>query len=584
MALTEIPIELSSTPGIVDNSTSTAITIDSSNNTNFADNAKAIFGTGSDLQIYSDGATSYIKESGSSDLKVQADDFYVFNAAGNSVMISALDTDKVGLGFAGVEKFKTTSSGISVTGTVTADGLTVDGGGSFTMTGGGLKVFNNGTAGYNANIFFGLPNQTDGWSIGQGITANDGVFRLYDNGGAGVKMSATTGGDISFYEDTGTTPKLVWDASAESLGIGTSSPAASLQVGDGTDTVNWLRLTGTVSDLYIGQNPANDSFDQTNAAKILSVASYPLAMGTANAYPVIFGTNDIEAMRIDASGNLLVGTTDEATYNLTSGGGTALWENGLVSAAKSGAIVGIFNRTSSDGDILQFRKDGTAVGSINAAFSDLAIGNGDTGLHFNSGSEQINPWNMSTNLARDNAIDLGASGARFNDLHLGGTAHANGGLIGLSSQLGSAIFTVHSNNAQGLAIGFGSGTNEYRRLYHDVTGLYFESSTNQAYLNSSGAWINASDVTLKKDIEDIDYGIETVKNLKPRKYKMKSDNEAQIGFIAQELAEQVPEIVGGKEGLLGVSYGQLTAVLTKAIQEQQATIEALTARIAALES
>lgn len=163
---------------------------------------------------------------------------------------------------------------------------------------------------------------------------------------------------------------------------------------------------------------------------------------------------------------------------------------------------------------------------------------------------------------------------------------AGGGYVtvGRETNLGSSVFTVQSNNNAGLAIGYGTGTNEYRRLYHHSSGLYFESSTNQAYLSASGAWINASDVTLKKDIEDIDYGIETVKNLKPRKYKMKSDDEAQIGFIAQELVEQVPEIVGGKEGLLGVSYGQLTAVLTKAIQEQQTLIESLTARIAALEA
>ena len=100
----------------------------------WGDNQKAIFGSGSDLQIYSDGATSYIKESGSSNLKVQADDFYVFNAAGNSVMISALDTDKVGLGFAGVEKFKTTSTGIEVSGTVEADGLTVNGSSTGTLS------------------------------------------------------------------------------------------------------------------------------------------------------------------------------------------------------------------------------------------------------------------------------------------------------------------------------------------------------------------------------------------------------------------------------------------------------------------
>ena len=63
--------------------------------------------------------------------------------------------------------------------------------------------------------------------------------------------------------------------------------------------------------------------------------------------------------------------------------------------------------------------------------------------------------------------------------------------------------------------------------------------------------------------------------MKPRKYKMKSDDEAQIGFIAQEIQEQIPEVVGGKEGSLGVSYGQITAVLTKALQEAITKIETL---------
>jgi len=157
-------------------------------------------------------------------------------------------------------------------------------------------------------------------------------------------------------------------------------------------------------------------------------------------------------------------------------------------------------------------------------------------------------------------------------------------LVGRTSSLGSGLLTVHSNNAHGLAIGYGTGTNEYRRLYHHSSGLYFESSTNQAYLNSAGVWTDASDITYKKEIEDIDYGIETVKKLKPRKYKMKSDDTEQIGFVAQELVEQVPEIVSEKDGILGVAYGQLTAVLTKAIQEQQATIEALTQRIQTLEN
>ena len=54
---------------------------------------------------------------------------------------------------------------------------------------------------------------------------------LYIRSNAGTMLQANQAtGDISFYEDTGTTPKFFWDASAESLGIGTSSPNSVLDV------------------------------------------------------------------------------------------------------------------------------------------------------------------------------------------------------------------------------------------------------------------------------------------------------------------------------------------------------------------
>ena len=82
-------------------------------NLSLGDNVKAQFGAG-DLEIYSDGTSGIIKDVGSGDIKILADDFYVQNAAGSSTLISVLDTGKVGLGFAGSEKLATTSTGISI--------------------------------------------------------------------------------------------------------------------------------------------------------------------------------------------------------------------------------------------------------------------------------------------------------------------------------------------------------------------------------------------------------------------------------------------------------------------------------------
>src|SRR6056300_806534 len=50
------------------------------------------------------------------------------------------------------------------------------------------------------------------------------------NTGNSQRLLISSGGDISFYEDTGTTPKLFWNASTERLGVGTSSPEQKVHI------------------------------------------------------------------------------------------------------------------------------------------------------------------------------------------------------------------------------------------------------------------------------------------------------------------------------------------------------------------
>ncbi len=101
--------------------------------------------------------------------------------------------------------------------------------------------------------------------------------------------------------------------------------------------------------------------------------------------------------------------------------------------------------------------------------------------------------------------------------------------------------------------------------------------------SASLAWVDpgASDIRLKKDISKIKYGLKEVLKLNPVNYTMKSDEGKHIGFIAQEVKEIIPEVVTGIEGdldknqTLGISYGHLTALLVKAIQEQNSEIQEL---------
>ena len=94
----------------------------------FGDNDKALFGAGSDLQIYHTGANSYIRDIGGGDLQIIAtDDVYIKGYATNNSMARFNENGAVTLYHNNATKLATTSTGIDVTGTVTADGLTVSG-------------------------------------------------------------------------------------------------------------------------------------------------------------------------------------------------------------------------------------------------------------------------------------------------------------------------------------------------------------------------------------------------------------------------------------------------------------------------
>ena len=106
--------------------TSTGISI--SNDANFPDNGKAIFGAGDDLQIYHDPNHSIINESGTGSLKIQGDNIRLQKTDGSENMITAVNDGAVTLFNNGSAKIATTATGADITGILTADGLTVNSG------------------------------------------------------------------------------------------------------------------------------------------------------------------------------------------------------------------------------------------------------------------------------------------------------------------------------------------------------------------------------------------------------------------------------------------------------------------------
>jgi len=96
-------------------------------NVSFGDNAKALFGASNDLQIYHDGSHSYISDQGTGKLKIFATDLEINNAGNTANYIEAFDGGAVKLYYNNALKLDTTSTGISVTGNVTATSFTGDG-------------------------------------------------------------------------------------------------------------------------------------------------------------------------------------------------------------------------------------------------------------------------------------------------------------------------------------------------------------------------------------------------------------------------------------------------------------------------
>ena len=87
----------------------------------FGDNDKAIFGAGSDLQIYHDSATndSIIKESGTGHLRILGDDVKIRDVNNAEMYIDAVKNGAVGIYYDNSRKLATTSTGVDVTGTIT---------------------------------------------------------------------------------------------------------------------------------------------------------------------------------------------------------------------------------------------------------------------------------------------------------------------------------------------------------------------------------------------------------------------------------------------------------------------------------
>jgi hypothetical protein len=188
------------------------------------------------------------------------------------------------------------------------------------------------------------------------------------------------------------------------------------------------------------------------------------------------------------------------------------------------------------------------------------------------------------------------SGFRFGNGYLQGNAGSSGGgypVIGYNIRFqgtGGQYGTLVADTSWRMDIGDNNRlTVHSRSATAAVTGAATYTSGPYVALNGT-SWTSGSDARLKENVNTITGAIDKVKAMRPVNYTWIHDGEGasnQVGFIAQEMALVVPEVVDipeDDEVHLGIQYEKLVPVLTAALQEALTKIENLEARIAALES
>ena len=231
----------------------------------------------------------------------------------------------------------------------------------------------------------------------QGIDDNASAtaMTLDASGNVGFGVVPQTGGSTWQHIQFGGTGNLVSRTSDTTV----DAMFASNYYVNASGTDSYI-TTGAAARMFL--NDSTISFDQAASG----------AAGTAISWS--------EAMRIDSSGNLLVGMTSASA----AADGMYFDNSGFMAVSRSrptanASTVAQFNRKTTDGDIVQFYKDGATVGSIGSnSGARLAVNSeGNFGLLQVSGSTLYFWSGISFSSYSDNARDLGEAGFRWDDIY-----------------------------------------------------------------------------------------------------------------------------------------------------------------------
>lgn len=272
------------------------------------------------------------------------------------------------------------------------------------------------------------------------------------------------------------------------------------------------------------------------------------------------------AMGLNTNANSYVSTAI-GRYNV-GGGNPSSWVGG-------DAIFEIGNGTSNANrnNVLTVTKEGLHI--IESSDIGLIIDAVNTGLFI------LNPED---GIIVSNASDYGALiGGATAGVLAGSTVEANPDIIlegsdGIiaSDNTSSADMFLRSNDAVVVELDYDNNEGGNFRV-RNGTGANVFDVNESGVVRVNGTVIHSSDRRLKKDIEELSYGLNEVLQLRPKQYywKNREQNKKSLGLIAQEVEPIISEVVKTQDDelqTLGVSYSELIPILIKAIQEQQSII------------
>jgi hypothetical protein len=354
------------------------------------------------------------------------------------------------------------------------------------------------------------------------------------------------------------------------VGVGTSSPAAKLDV-DGHINSSTLYMIHGDTVLYV--NPYNDVTLLGVGAGANDYGGHGVAVG----YKAGLNNNGSEYVFI---GNE-AGRDNAGDYNTFVG-----YQAGFSNIDGSdNTFVGSNAGNQNRGDANTFVGEG--AGSDNDDGDDNTfVGQGAGGSHTGGDYNTfLGRWAGGSHTSGSSNTFLGASAGGYNI-----TGERNvfvGRYAGYNETASDRLYIDSSDTSRPLIWGdFGAN-----RVV--INGNDTDNTNNRTlFVNGSagglGAWNNDSDVSLKKNIAPIPDALQKVQQLRGVNFEWK-DAEArgdgqQMGFVAQEAVDIIPEVVSGDDGHYAMQYAPITALLVEAVKEQQNIIDEQLKRIEALES